>query len=139
MKYSFEYMGRRLGFSAKAGSHILFVNINADVEGELGAMLRGLREPNAQKIDDIILSSAVSYIKGDDCFMVQIYDTKIRLSAEREKEISQISYEKGMADGKLIVLKEMVLNGHKQGLSSDSLASITGLTSEEIEAIINSN
>ena len=79
--------------------------------------------------------------------MVQIYDTKIRLSAEREKEISQISYEKGMADGlrdgetigRSLAMKEMVLNGHKQGLSSDSLASITGLTSEEVDAIINSN
>ena len=156
VKYSFEYYDSELGFSPDAGSHIIFVNVNADAKGALGALLRGLKEPDYRKINDIILRRVVSYVKGSSDIVVQVYETKIRLSKEREREISEQSFargvakgetiglkkgeaiglEKGEAIGRSLALKEIILNGYRQGISIESLASIAGLPSEEIVEII---
>ena len=80
--------------------------------------------------------------------MVQVYETKIRLSKEREREISEQSFARGVAKGETIglkkgeaigrslAIKEIILNGYRQGISIESLASIAGLPSEEIVEII---
>ena len=129
------------------GVDIIFVDINGEAEGELGEMLRCLKERDAYKMGDEILRKAVSYAKGDEAMQVSIYDTKIRFSEETEKAILEqgrqegiaLGIEQGIEQGVMQEKIRMVLSLASNKVSAEIIASSTGFSIDEVDKIIKDN
>ena len=113
------------------GIDIIFVDINGEAEGELGEMLRCLKERDAYKMGDEILRKAVSYAKGDEAMQVSIYDTKVRFSEEREKALIA----QGIKQEKIRNILEM----HSDGMPLEKIAKYSKFSVDEVEMIIKEN
>ena len=135
------------GDELEDGIDIIFVDINGEAEGELGEMLRCLKERDAYKMGDEILKKAVSYAKGDDVMQVSIYDTKIRFSEETEKAILEqgrqegiaLGIEQGIEQGAMQAKIQMVISFYSNNVPKEVIANSTGFSIDEVDRIIQEN
>ena len=121
------------------GVDIIFVDINGEAEGELGEMLRCLKERDAYKMGDEILRKAVSYAKGDEAMQVSIYDTKIRFSEETEKAILEQGRQEGIEQGAMQAKIQMVISFYSNNVPKEVIANSTGFSIDEVDRIIQEN
>jgi predicted transposase/invertase (TIGR01784 family) len=102
------------------------------VQGMLPDLLPG-------KMGDEILRKAVSYAKGDAAMQVSIYDTKVRFSEEREKDLIAQGIEQGIEQGIMQEKIRTILVMYSKGQSLEMIAECSDLSIEEVERIIKEN
>ena len=124
-------------------SYIYVVDINALTDDALGKMLRSLKEPDPNKMEDKVVREVVTYAKGDREMELSIHDTKIKLSKEREEALLEQGRAEGLVEGKTKGESEekakTVIECFREGLQIDQIARIARITIEEAEAILKEN
>lgn len=122
------------------GSYIYVINVNALSDDALGRLLRSIKEPDPEKIEDKVVQEVITFAKGDVDMEISIHDTKIRFSKEREEALFQEGVrkgiEKGIEEGIEKEKSSIAIEAMKLGLSRDVIMSLTRLSSEELDMVL---
>lgn len=102
-------------------SYIYVVNINTMTDDALGRMLRSIKEPDPEKIEDDIVRDVVSSAKGDNDMELSIHDTKIRLSKEREEALFREGLRQGIEKGFEQGIEQGIEKGVEKGVESERI------------------